>query len=216
MPKSRSASAPLSAPGLIGPNSILSGQPGLAPARKGRHTRPYSHVRLEIDLRPEIVREPGLPVLRQIEDLLHERQVVEVGDILLLTAQLLHALTAQGFSRVDHWEATPGGWLPLPEPGHEGTTEPVGHFLRALQSDAWRSFASARSFAVRLSGGGGVRADLTVRRVHRERTASVSLDLWGTFPARVVRGVEGAIRARLPVLRSRMSQYALAERKGQK
>ncbi len=216
MPKSHSAATPLSAPGLLGPNSILSGSVGLAPPRKGRHARPYSHVRLEFDLRPELVREPSLPVLRQIEDLLRERQVVETGDALRLTAQLLHALTTRGFSRVDHWEATPGGWLPLPEASHEGTIEPVGHFLRALQSDGWRTYAAARSFAVRLSGAGGVRADVTVRRVHRERTSSVSLDLWGTFPARVVREVEGAIRSKLPVLRSRMSGYAWAEGRGQK
>lgn len=217
MPTSRIPSAPLSAPDLIGPTSILSWPTGLAPSsRKGRRARAFSHVKVEIDLRPELVREPSLPVVRQIEALLRERQVVEVGDVLKLTARLLHALTAAGFTRVDHWEATPGGWLPLPESTHEGRTEPVGHLVRALQSEAWRTLASARSFAVRLSGGSPVRADLTVRRIHRERSPSVSLELWGTLSSSSVHDIVGAIRARLPVLRSRVVEYTVADRRGQK
>lgn len=216
MPARRSSPPPLSAPGLIGPNSILSWPPGLAPSRGKRRPRAYSHVRLEIDLQPERVREPGLPVLRQIEALLHERQVVEMGDVLRLTAQLLHALAAEGFSRVDHWEAVPGGWLPLPEPTHDGTIEPVGHLERALQSEAWRTLATARSFAVRLSGRTALRADLTVRGIHRERSPSISLDLWGIFSQRTVHEIVGAVRSRLPVLRSRVTEYAEADVRGKK
>ena len=207
MPPSRTPAPALSAPDLIGPTSILSWGPGLAPSRRARRPRVFSHVRLEIDLQPERVREPSLPVLRQIEALLREREVVEIGDVLRLTAQLLHALASEGFTRVDHWEASPGGWLPLPEPSHEGRIEPVGHLERALQSEAWRTLATARSFSVRLSGRAPIRADVTVRRVHRERTASLSLELWGTCPTRTVQEIAGSIRARLPVLRSRVTGF---------
>ena len=216
MPPSRAPTVPLSAPDLVGPTSILSWAPGLAPSHKGRRPRVFSHVRVEIDLQAERVREPGLPVFRQIEALLRERQVIEVGDVLRLTAQLLHALASEGFTRVDHWEATPGGWLPLPEPGHEGRIEPVGHLERALQSEAWRTLALARSFAVRLSGRAPIRADLTVRRVHRERTPSISLELWGTCAMRTVHDIVGAIRARLPVLRSRVTEYTEAPPRSRK
>ena len=212
MPAHRSSAPPLSAPDLLGPTSLLSWPPGPASSRRVRRPRTYSHVRLEIDLQPERVREPGLPVLRQIEALLHERRVVEIGDVLRLTVQLLHALASEGFSRVDHWEAVPGGWLPLPEPTHEGTIEPVGHLERALQSEAWRTLATARSFAVRLSGRAPIRADLTVRSVHRERSPSLSLELWGTIPERTVHDIVGAVRSRLPVLRSRVTQYTVTDR----
>jgi hypothetical protein len=145
-----------------------------------------------------------------MEALLREREVVEVGDLLLLTARLLHSLSADGFSRVDHWEVEPGGWLPLPEPVHERIVEPVGHLLRALKSGAWERIADARAFSMRLSGRGDLRADATVRRLHRERTSSISLDLWGRLTSRDVRDVVGSLRERLPVLRSRVTAYSYA------
>ena len=208
MPSSRVPSPAISAPDLIGPTSILNWPAERTPSRKTRRPRIYAHVRLEIDLAPETVREIGLPVLRQIETILREREVVEVGDVLRLTARLLHAFSAEGYSRVDHWEADPGGWLPLPEPTHEGHREPVGHLLKALESDAWKRIAMARTISVRLSGPTEMRADLTVRRVHRERRPAVSLDLWGTVRASAVRDLVGAIRDRLPILRSRVTDYA--------
>ena len=216
MPRSRNTPAPLSAPDLIGPASFLSWPAGLAPSRKGRRSKAFSHVRVEIDLEPEVVREPSLPIVRQFEELLREREVVEVGDVLRLTLRLLHALGTEGFTRVDHWEANPGGWLPLPEPTHEGKVEPVGHLMRALESEPWQRVAAARAFSVRLSGPAQVRADLTVRRVHRERTSSVSLDLWGTIERSRIHDVVGAIRGRLPVLRSRVTHYVVAEGPGRR
>jgi len=158
----------------------------------------------------EILREPGLPVFRQLEALIREREVVEIGDLLRLSAEALHALASQGFSRVDHWETQPGGWLPLPEPSHPQLIEPVGHMLRALQHDRWKRLGEARSFAVRLSGAGPNRADLVVRRVHRERLHSISLDLHGKWTTTSVRDLVGALRRRLPVLRSEVTSVAPA------
>ncbi len=163
---------------------------------------------LEVDLHHEVVRDVGLPVFRQMEALIRERQVVEIGDLLRLVGESLHALSARGFTRVDHWEVEPGGWLPLPEATHPGLVEPVGHMLRALRDDRWKHLTGARSFAVRLSGRPAFRADLVVRRVHRERTHAVSLDLWGKIRPTDVKDVVSALRTRLPVLRSQVTEYA--------
>jgi len=143
-----------------------------------------------------------------MEALIREREVVEIGDLLRLAAGALHALASQGFSRVDHWEVQPGGWLPLPEPSHPRIIEPVGHMQRALRDDRWQHLGSARSFAVRLSGTIPFRADVVVRRIHRERVHSVSLDLWGKVTATNVRDVVSALRGRLPVLRSQVTAFS--------
>jgi hypothetical protein len=120
----------------------------------------------------------------------------------------LHAFSVRGFSRVDHWEIDPGGWLPLPEPTHASLAEPVGHLIRALQSVVWRRLSSAREFSVRLSGHPRIRADLVVRRVHRERGHSVTVDLRGWVAERELQGLVRALRERLPVLRASVSEFA--------
>lgn len=210
MPVGKAPVTPISAPDLTGPVSIVDWPTQLAGPGRARRRRPFAHVHLDIDLQPEIVREPRWPVVRQMEALLREREIVEVGDLLRLEARLLHGLAAVGFTRVDHWEVEPGGWLPLPEPSHEQLIEPVGHLLRALRSDAWRRLAEARAFSVRLSGPPTYRLDATARRLHRERLSTVSLDLRGrAFPRDVVLLV-GSLHQRLPVLRSRVTAFAYA------
>lgn len=195
-----------SAPDLIGPRSIVSWPLG-GPAHRTKDRRPFAHVHLEVDLEPEVVRAPSIPVLRQVERLLREREVVEVGDLLRLTAALLHALAAVGFRRVDHWEVEPGGWLPLPEESHTKIEEPIGHFLRALANDSWRGLAARRSFALRLSGPAGVRLDAVARFRHRERSHSLSLDLRGSIPPRFVEQTAGALRSHLRVLRVHVTEF---------
>ncbi len=211
----RTAPIASSAPDLTGPTSILEWPTAVAGVRARRAAPAFSHVRVEIDLSHEIVRQPEIPVFREIEALLREREVVEVSDLLRLTAELLHAFSAQGFRRVDHWEATPGGWLPLPEPSHDRRDEPVGHLLKALASDEWRRLADARAFAIRLSGPVRLRADAVVRRVHRERTHTLSIDLWGRFSKTAVHDLIGAVRGRLPVNRSQVVSFAYAPRGGE-
>lgn len=123
--------------------------------------------------------------------------------LLRLSAEVLHALASQGFGRVDHWEVQPGGWLPLPEPAHERLEEPVGHLLNALRSEAWKRVGGARSFAARLSGPVGMRADVTVRGVHRERRHAITVDLLGSFSERDLRGVERVLNDELSIARIR-------------
>ena len=105
-----------------------------------------------------------------------------------MTAQVFRAVAAVGFRQVDHWEARPGGWLPLPEAAHTRLAEPVAHLVRALSDPAWASVGQARRFAARLSGPDRVRLDIVVRRVHRERVHAVSLDLGGRITSGFRRG----------------------------
>jgi hypothetical protein len=160
-------------------------------------------VRLEVDLVHEAFRRRGVPFLHRLEAVFREQEVVEVEGLLRPAAMALHALASRGFSRVDHWEVRPGGWLPLPEPAHERLTEPVGHLVHALRSDAWKRVADARSFAVRLSGAGDMRADLTVRRVHRERAHAITLELFGSVSEGELHQVEHALREELSIARLR-------------
>lgn len=201
-------SSPISAPDLTGPVSILQWPTRTAGTARRRRPRPFSHIHLEVDLAPEVVREPGLPVFRQVEALLREREVVEVGDLLRLTAGVLHAFSATGFRHVDHWEVEPGGWLPLPEASHRKIEEPVGHFLRALASDGWKGLSARRAFSVRVSGLKDVRADFVARRIHRERRHSLSVDLWGTISPALVKDLVGALHQRLQVLRATVTEFS--------
>jgi len=196
----------LSAPGLIGPTSILN-QPTSGPrSARRKKNRPYSHVHLEVDLeRPAA---PDTPALRRLEELLGLRRIEESADLIRLTGATLHALSALGFRRVDHWEVAPGGWLPLPDrSGRPKSDEPVGHLLDALASDDWGPIAQARSFSLRLSGIGGKHADIVIRRAHRRSRHSVSLDLHGTWTHDEVERLRGALAARLPVQRSEMTKF---------
>jgi len=192
---------------------------GPAEHRAPRHAPPrthhaghstYSHIRVEIDLGREMVAPGRLPFLTELTSLLREREVEESESLLELEAAVLHALHGCGFSRVDHWEVDPGGWLPLPEAVHPGLIEPVGHLLKALASDRWQDLAGAYAFSVRLSGDGDRRADAVLRRRHREREHSLSLELWGHVASFEVHRIVNALRDHLPVLRAQVTESTAA------
>jgi len=168
-----------------------------------RRTRPPpdTFVRVALDLPHERLNPSVVPVIRQIEAWLHEQEVEELGNFLVRAAELLDELGGLGYSRVDHWEVDPGGWLPLPEATHAGRYEPVQHLIRALQSPAWLTLSEARSFAVRLTSTDGARADARVFHVHRERGHSITVDLWGTPSAKEVRQLVDRLRNRFTPLR---------------
>lgn len=198
---------PLSAPDLIGTNSILNpialgGVPGRRKAE-----RPFSHARLEFALVPRPGAGPGSWVDR-IEAALRERLVREPDGLVRLVAQVLHALSAKGLRQVDHWELDPSGWLALSERRETGPSEAetVGLLLDALDQLPKGEIGRARGFAARVSGG-GQRADVEVRRVHRERRPALALDLWGRWTRAEVRGVVEAVAARLPVARATLVRF---------
>lgn len=207
----KEAEPALAAPGigelLATPRTSISG-PRASRRRRGR---PFSHVHLELDMAPELPDPAGVPPMERLAGLLKEKKVVEHGTLVLMAAATLHALASRRFRRVDHWEVAPGGWLPPPPPGKDpDAAEPVGDLLATLESGAWSSVASARSFSARLSDLSGARVDVTVRRVHRERRHALSLDLWGLWTKEEVQGLQGSIAQRLPVVRSEITHFQYA------
>ena len=201
----------LSAPGL-GELLATPGQSIQGPrSNRRRRDRPYSHVHVEMDLAPEPADPAGVPPLERLAALLREKKVVEHGNMILMAASTLHAFAARGFRRVDHWEVTPGGWLPLPTSGTVGkVAEPVGQLLSTLESGAWATVGTARSFSARLSDLSGARVDVTVRRIHRERRHALTMDLWGRWTKAAVQDLVGSLSSRLPVRRSTMTKYKYA------
>jgi hypothetical protein len=212
VPSSGPRPVPLSAPGLIGPNSILN--PPWSGPRASRRTRarPFRHVHLEGDLGAGPARTTSLPLWEHLEAVLSERRIVESADLVWLAARTLHALASRRFRRVDHWEVAPGGWLPPPEVGSARSkgTEPVGQLLEALESGAVSPLAKARSFSVRMSDLRRNRADITVRRVHRPRRHALSVDLWGYWTKETINELVGALAERLPLSRTTITRYQYA------
>ena len=200
--------AAASAPDLIGPVSLLN-WPVAGPRSVRRHRqRPYTHVHLEIDLTPTSLAVGASAVVRRIEKMLRERNVEESVDLLKLTGTVLHAFSAVGFVRVYHWEMSPGGWLPRPNGTRAASETPLAQPLRALESPPWKTAARARSVALRLGARGNLHADIVIRRVHRERHHSISLDLNGLFPESTVRDVVGALHQRVPLEQARVTHFA--------
>lgn len=199
----------ISAPGLSGSVSFVNWPIAAAGVKKRTPRRPFSHVCLEIDLETFETERAKHSAIRRFEKMLKERNIEEGDDLLRLVGSALHAFSAAGYGRVNHWEMRPGGWLPLPgDPARQGV-EPLGLLLRALGSEEWRPFSTAREFSVRLSGGGN-RADLVVRRAHRERRHSMTVDLYGSMTPAHVHALVGSLRERLPVAISAVTKFAYA------
>ena len=209
VPGSKSSPA-LSAPGLIGPVSILN-QPLSGPRSNRRSkNRPFAHLHLEVDLDPSVEKPTeGSPLVGKLEAFLQERKVTESTNLLLLSAATLHAFAARRFRWIDHWEVTPGGWLPLPESKRSvrEDREPVGELLKALENAAPESVAQARTFAVRLSDLRGNRADVVVRRVHRPKGHALSIDLRGVWTTATLDDLTGSLKSRLPVARTTLTKF---------
>jgi hypothetical protein len=202
----------LAAPGigelLATPQQSLTGPRSL----RRRQARVFNHVQFEFDLASKPTITVGAPLLERLAQRLKERRIVERGSLVQLAAATLHALSSQGFRRVDHWEIEPGGWLPLrTQRQHPGEEEPVGELLDLLESGTWASIASARSFSARMSDFSGGRADVIVRRVHRFRHA-LTLKVWRTMTKGQVEDLKGAIDGRLPVTRSTMTRFGYVDR----
>jgi len=58
----------------------------------------------------------------------------------------------------------------------------------------------------------GNRADVVVRRVHRQGRHALSIDLWGSWTKETVNELTGSLAARLPVARTTLTKYQYAFR----
>jgi hypothetical protein len=193
----------ISAPGLTGPTSILNWPVARTPSRKRRsQAAVYESAHIELELKHPKIRSSGTPVVRQIERALSERKVVESPDLLDLAAQTLHAFAAKGYTELEGWNVHPGSPPPLPPSATGKDANTVGHLLDALRGDEWKALAKSRSFEAKVGDRAGNHAAIVVRRIHRERRASISADLEGSFTEADIRKILDAVRDRLPVARS--------------
>jgi hypothetical protein len=203
---------PLSAPGvqdlLKTPRRTIGGPRSV----RRRRNLPYAHVRLEFDLSSHESKSHGAPLLERLGQALQENQAGEGGTVVALAAATVHALAASGLRRVDHWEISPGGWLPLPGLSKsEEEPEPVGQLVSTLEGRGWNSLSSARAFSARLSDFKGRRVDARLRRGRLEPRYALTLDLWGTWTQQDVHDVEGAMAERVPVAHVAMTKFQYAE-----
>lgn len=177
-----------------------------------RRNLPYAHVRLEFDLSSHETKSRGEPLLDRLGRALQENQAGVGGTLIAFAAATVHALAACGLRRVDHWEISPGGWLPLPSHSKsKDEPEPVGQLVRTLEGRGWSSLSSARSFSARLSDFKGGRVDVRLRRSRLEPRYALTLDLWGTWTQQDVHDVEGAMAERIPVVHVSMTKYQYTE-----
>ena len=149
------------------------------------------------------------PAARRVDAMLRERNVTQNADLLVLSVETLHALAARRFRWVDHWEVSPGGWLPLPVRRSLARTdlEPVGDLLNVLEGSALTSVVRARRFAVRLSDLQGDRADVVIRRLRKPSEYALALDLRGRLTKESVEEFTGALTSRLPGAQLKLMRY---------
>ena len=196
--------APLSAPDLIGPVSIVNWPiSGPSHHRKGP-TRPFRHALLEIQLQSPTVQSPKNALLRGLEKALHAQPVVESGSFGRRVVAALHGLSSKGFRSVVHWETHPAERIGAPEEGDE----PVSTLLASLSQEGGKGLAGAATFRAVLADTQGNRADITLRRIHREERPGIILELTGAIPPDTLHGLVGALAERLPLKSSHLVRYA--------
>ena len=206
MPRKAGSEPPaISAPDLTGPVSILNWPVASGGKSRRRRPGPIRHAHLEVDLVPGTEIASSLPILRQLEDALREAEVHEMGSLVVLAGGALHGFSSAGYQYVDHWEVRPGGWLPLHHLPRSPQAVGVGALLQAMRLKEWKTAEGAREFAARLRGGDGRRLEFVLRRIHRERRHSLSIDLHGSFPPQHLHDVVAALGRHLPVLHSNVT-----------
>lgn len=188
-----------SAPDVVGPVSLLN-WPVVAAGRRPRGPqRPFRHVRLEIDLAPDPAAPSPNVLLRPLEHALGELPVRERGSLAELARAVLHGFSAAGYQGVTSWKA---GRIGSPaRPDREAASPPrrVGEVLTDLSGRTDPSLGRARQFSARLRGTGDRRAVVVLRRIHRERRHSLTVDLSGTFQREEVHALVAALHRHLPV-----------------
>jgi hypothetical protein len=198
-------SPPHSAPGLIGPGSILDWASGI-PSQG--HPRPYLHLHLEIDLAGGQTVEVPYPHLEALRGVLHARRVVESEDLLTLVAQTLSGLGTIGLQKVRSWQLLPSGSVPLPPGGEHLGGEALGSVLRTMHDDAMESVKRATGFHAVIHGLDGNAADVTLRRDHPRHSHALSLDLTGSYTRDQLKHLLTALSHRLPVAHAEVTKFA--------
>jgi hypothetical protein len=195
---------PISAPDLIGPVSIVNWPTSGPSHRRKGPPLPFRHALLEIQLQSPTVQPPKNAVLRGLEKALHAQPVVESGSFGKRIVAALHGLSAKGFRSVVHWETHPSDRIGAPGAGEE----PVSTLLSSLSQEGGKGLAGAAAFRAVLADTQGNRADITLRRIHREQRPGILLELTGAVPPDLLHGLVGALAERLPLKSSHLVRYA--------
>ncbi len=167
--------------------------------------------RVEVDLHHERLVTGPVGFVNALEGLVRERPVEEQLGLVELAVGLLHALSDAGYTRAERWTIDPVGWVALPEAPHRGSEEPLAHLVRAFVEGGWKRFDPSEGFHVTALAPDGRLASAALRRFHRERGHTVTIEL----PGRRATHQEGeelvkAVRSRLPVVRVRALGFAPA------
>jgi hypothetical protein len=199
------ANPPHSAPGLIGPGSILDWAT-TAPSQS--HARPYLHLHLEIDLAGGQAVEVPFPHLEVLRNILHARHIVESEDLLTLVGQTLSGLGAIGLQRVGSWELLPAESIALPPHGEHLGGEALGSVLRSMRDEAMEGVRKATGFHALLRGPDRNTAEVTLRRDHIRHVHALSLDLRGSYTRDQLKHLLTALSQRLPVKHAEVTKFA--------
>ena len=195
---------PISAPDLTGPVSILNWPiSGPSHRRKGPALL-FRHALLEIHLQSPTVEAPKNALLRSLAEAFHSQPVVEAGSFGHRVVAALHGLSARGFRSVVHWETHPPDRIASPGEGEE----PISTLLTSLSKDGGPGLAGASTFRAVLADTSGNRADITLRRIHREGRPGIILEMTGSIPPAELHGLVGALVQRLPIKSSHLVRYA--------
>ena len=203
---------PLSAPDLIGPVSIVDWPTSGASQRRKGPPRPFRHALLEIRLQSPTVQPPKNALLRGLEEAFRSRPVVEAGSFGRRAVATLHGFSARGYRSVVHWETHPPELIG--SPGEDG--EPISALLAALSQGGGKGLAGAATFRAVLADTSGNRADITLRRVHREDRPGIVLELTGTIPPAELHDLVSALAERLPLKSSHLVRYAYGSPRAQR
>ena len=195
---------PLSAPDLIGPVSIVNWPTSGASQRRKGPPRPFRHALLEIRLQSPTVQPPKNALLRGLEEAFRSRPVVEAGSFGRRAVATLHGFSARGYRSVVHWETHPPDRIASPGEGEE----PISTLLTSLSKDGGPGLAGASTFRAVLADTSGNRADITLRRIHREGRPGIILEMTGSIPPAELHGLVGALVQRLPIKSSHLVRYA--------
>lgn len=192
---------PLAAPGLSGSSSILS-QPLTRPSGHRSHrTRAYRAILVEAEVSPHAPATEQETWRHEIEEWLGARKLRSSGELLRSVAGTLHAMASIGLKWVDHWEVTPGGWLPLPR-SSRGPQVSSRDLLDAFEGDQEESLRRARALKLRLSGPTGFRVDAEIHRARLRSGTFIRLGFAGHIPSDQLSHILDALRSRLPVSRT--------------
>lgn len=202
----------LAAPGLTGAMSIETPPMGGPRSNRRSRNRPYAHVTVEMEIDPARKDTERSPVRERRVGSASRSETSDAASLLVQAAELLHAVAAHQFRRVESWTLHPSSvTIPDDRRGASDASVPLGALVKAIEAVARDPTKRARSFDAVVSDRAGQRVGLRLRHATLSKRTVLNLDLSGTWTKLSVHSLEGAISDRLPVVRSEWKKYRYAD-----